>query len=39
MKKVNITTTKTNTLTDIENKLVVTSGELEEWRGKIVVGD
>ena len=38
MKKVNIIT-KTNRLTDIENKLVVTSGELEEGRGKIVVGD
>ena len=30
---------KTKTDTDIENKLVVNSGEREEGRGKIGVGD
>ena len=30
---------KTKRLTDIENKLVVTSGEREGGRGKIGVGD
>ena len=39
MKKVNITTaTKTNRLTDIENRLVVGSGETEEGRGKMIAG-
>ena len=36
-KPVNIT--KRNRLTDIENKLVVTSGEREGGRAKIGVGD
>ena len=30
---------KTNSLADTENKLVVTSGEREEGRGKIGIGD
>ena len=30
---------KRSRLTDIENKLVVTSGEREAWRGKIAVGE
>ena len=42
-KLVNITTTSTTTtktrLTDMENKLVVTSGEREVGRGNIRVGD
>ena len=30
---------KTNTVTDTENKLAVSSGERESWRGKIGVGN